>query len=116
MVYGQMMMIQSQKSWVITQIWPQEPPTAPKAVSADHRAACIVGATATLNARSEASYCAVTAWYEYIATFRMQISRKRALLSCLVAHVTHVKTEEKELHGSAGKQSGAVRGRLCLSE
>ena len=48
-------MIQSQNLWVITHIWPQEPPTAPKAVSADHRAACMVEATATLHARSDAS-------------------------------------------------------------
>ena len=31
---GYTMMIQLQKSWVITHSWPQEPPTAPKAVSA----------------------------------------------------------------------------------
>ena len=48
-------MVHSQKLWVITHIWPQEPPTAPKAVSSDHRAACIVEATATLYARSDAS-------------------------------------------------------------
>ena len=38
-----------------THIWPQEPTTAPQAVSADHRAACMVEATATLHARSDAS-------------------------------------------------------------
>ena len=48
-------MVHAQKSWVITHIWPHEPPTAPYAVSADHHAACIVEATATLHARSDAS-------------------------------------------------------------
>ena len=50
---------------------------------------------------------AVAAWYGYTATPRIQIASKAARLSCIAAHVTHVKTGEKELHGSAGKQSGA---------
>ena len=58
---------------------------------------------------------AVVAWYGYTATPRIQIASKAARSSCVAAHVTHVKTGEKELHGSAGKQSGAVRGPLCLS-
>ena len=57
---------------------------------------------------------AVAAWYGYTTTPRIQIASKAARLSCVAAHVTHVKTGEKELHGSAGKQSGAVRGPLCL--
>ena len=47
--------------WVLTHIWPQEPPTAPKAVSADHRAACIVEVTATLNGRFVMPRAAVAA-------------------------------------------------------
>ena len=116
MLYGQMMMIHSQKSWVITHIWPQEPPIAPKAVSADHRAAHIVEAAATLETTVVLMpRAAVAAWYGYTAMPRIQIASKAARLSCFAAHVTHVKTGEKELHGSAGKQSGAVRGPLCLS-
>ena len=114
-LHGQMMMTQSQELWVITHIWPQEPPTAPKAVSADHRAACMVEATATLNARSDGPRAAVAAWYGYTTTPRIQIALKAARLSYFATHVTHVKTGEKELHGSAGKQSGAVRGPLCFS-
>ena len=111
------MMIQSQKSWVITHIWPQEPPTAPKAVSADHRAACMVDETATLNARSDASCgCGSLVCIHCDASHTDRVfASKAARLSCVAAHVTHVKTGEKELHGSAGKQSGAVRGPLCLS-
>ena len=52
MLYGQMMMIHSQKLWVITHIWPQEPPTAPKAVSADHRAACMPSRSCRYTQRS----------------------------------------------------------------
>ena len=103
-------------SWVITHIWPQEPPTAPKAVSADHSAAFIVEAAATLNGRSDAS-CGRSSlvWIHYDASHTDRIKRlKAARLSCFAAHVTHVETGEKELHGSAGKQSGAVRGPLCL--
>ena len=58
---------------------------------------------------------AVAAWYGYVATPRIQIASKAARLSCVAAHITHAETGEKELHGSAGKQSEAVRGPPCLS-
>ena len=104
-----MMMIYSQKAWVITHIWPQELPTAPKAVGADHRAACMVEAATTLNGRSDASCtascgCGSLVWIHYDALHR-EITSKAARLSCFAAHATHVKTGEKELHGSAAKQS-----------
>ena len=117
MLYGQMMMLHSQKSWVITHICAQEPPTAPKAVSDDHRAACMVEATATLNGRSDAA-CGrgslVWIYCDALHTDRVQ-TRAFIMRGCCMSLVTHVKTGEKELHGSAGKQSGAVRGPSCLS-
>ena len=58
--------------------------------------------------------CGSLVWIHCDAS-HIQIASKAARLSCFAAHVTHVKTGEKELHGSAGKQSGAVRGLLlCL--
>ena len=75
----------------------------------------MVEATATLSGRALMLRAAVAAWYKYTATPRIQIASKAARLSCVAAHVTHVETGEKELHGSAGKQGGAVRGPLCLS-
>ena len=107
----------SSQNWCgssLTLFWPQEPPTATKAVSADHRAACMVEATATPNGRSDALCgCGSLIWIHYDASHTDRV--KSRALSCVAAHVTHVKTGEKELHGSAGKQSGAVRDPPCLS-
>ena len=106
--------MQSQKLWVVTHIWPLELSTALKAVSADYRATCIVG-TSLRSTVALMPHAAVAAWYGYTATPRIQIASKAARLSCVAARVTHVRTGEKELHGSAGKRSRAVRGPLCLS-
>ena len=107
-------MIQSQ-NWVITHIWPQEPPTALKAVSADHRAACMVEAIATFNGRSDTSCgCGSLVWIHYDTSHTDRVKSRAFIMPCCSC-VTHVKTGKKELHGSAGKQSGAVRGPLCLS-
>ena len=81
------MMIQSQKSWVITHIWPQEPPTAPKAVSADHRAACMVEATATLHARSDASYgCGSLVWIHCDASHTDRVKSRAFIMRCCSCH------------------------------
>ena len=37
-----------------------------------------------------------------------------ARLSCVAAHTTHAETGEKELHGSAGKQSGRSEVRYSM--
>ena len=90
---------------------------APKAVSADHRAACMIKATATLNGRSDASCgCDSLVWIHCDAAHTDRVkSRAFIMRICVAAHVILVKTGEKELHGSDGKHSGAVRGPLCLS-
>ena len=74
--------------------------------------------------RGHAMPQAVVAWYRLgMDTLRRIAYRSRQkpriyhawLLMCL-PNVTHVRTGEKELvHGSAGKQSGAVRGPPCSS-
>ena len=102
----------------ITHIWPQEPPTAPKAVSADHRAACILEATplrstAALMPRASCR-CGSLVWTQCNAS-HTRIASKPARLSCVAAHVTHVETGEKELYGSTSVKRKAVRGPPCLS-
>ena len=95
-------MIQSQKLWVITHIWPQEPPTQHPRRSALTTAP---HAWSKLPLRSTAALmprAAVPAWCGYTTTPRIQIASEAARLLCFAAHVTHVKTGEKELHGSAG--------------
>ena len=98
MLYGQMIMIHSQKSWIIPHIWPQEPPTAPKALTTAPHAWSKLSLRSTVALMLRA---AVAAWYGYVATPRKQIASKATRLSCVAAHVTHAETGEKELHGSA---------------
>ena len=100
------MMIQSQNSWVITHIWPQEPPTAPKAVSADHRAACMVEATATLHARSDASYgCGSLVWIHYDASHTDRIKSRAFIILCYSCH-----TRQDGREGAAWQCWQAERG------
>ena len=82
-------MVHSQKLWVITHNWPQEPPTAPKAVSSDHRAACMVEATATLYARSEASSgCGSFVQIQCIVSHASLMKSRAFIMHCCSCH-TH---------------------------
>ena len=99
-------MIQSQKSWVITHTWPQEPPTAPKAVSADHRAACMVEATATLHARSDASCgCGSLAWIHCDASHTDRVKSRAFIMRCCSCH-----TRQDGREGAAWQCWQAERG------
>ena len=104
---GQMMMIQSQKLWVITHIWPQEPPTAPKAVSADLRAACIVEAAATINGRSDASYgCgSFMVWVHCDASHTDRVKSRAFIMPCCLCH-----TRQDGKEGAAWQCWQAERG------
>ena len=100
------MMIQSQNSWVITHIWPQEPPTAPKAVSADHRAACMVEATATLDARSDASCgCGSLVWIHCDASHTDRVKSRAFIMRCCSCH-----TRQDGREGAAWQCWQAERG------
>ena len=94
------------KSWVITHIWPQEPPTAPKAVSADHRAACMVEATATLHARSHASCgCGSLVWIHCDASHTDRVKSRAFIMRCCSCH-----TRQDGREGAAWQCWQAGRG------
>ena len=56
-------------------------------VSADHRAACMVEATATLHARSDTSYgCGSLVWIHYDASHTDRIKSRAFIILCYSCH------------------------------
>ena len=87
-LYGQMMMIPSQKSWVIdSHLATGATHSTQEAVSADHRAACIVEAAATLNGRSDASCgCGSLVWIHCDASHTDRVKSRAFIMLCCSCH------------------------------
>ena len=107
---SQMMMTQNHKSRGSSLTFghrshPQQV-TAPQAVSADHRTACMVEATATLHARSDASCgCGSLVWIHCDASHTDRVKSRAFIMRCCSCH-----TRQDGREGAAWQCWQAERG------
>ena len=119
MLYGQMMMIHSQKSWVISHIWPQEPPTAQH----PRRSALTTAphAWSKLPLRSTVALmprAAVAAWYGYTTMPRIQIAGQKPRVYHELLLMSHTSSPQDGREGAAWQcwqaQQGGQRSAMLV--